>query len=145
MDQGNNMNQTSRPVALFASSLAVMLALLGCGGGGGDEPVPAPVLTYNVQAAFKNLPTASRSYRLAGTATNGSALTLVWAITPIGASVFPLTNSASQRVDSSIDIRTATQSLPGFPRTQQSHFSAAMDGLVPASVDALHGVGKWLE
>ena len=87
MDQGNNMNQTSRPVALFASSLAVMLALLGCGGGGSDEPVPAPVLTYNVQAAFKNLPAASRSYRLAGTATNGSALTLDWSITPIGASV----------------------------------------------------------
>lgn len=129
MNQGNNMNQTSRPVGLIAVAFAALLAtLVGCGGGGGGDE-PAPVLTYNVQAAFKNLPAAGRSYRLAGTATNGSALTLVWTITPIGPSVFPLTNTASQRVDSGIDIRTATQSLPDFPRTQQSHFNAAMDGL----------------
>lgn len=131
MNQGNNMNQTSRPVGLIAMALTALLAtLVGCGGGGGsDEPAPPPALTYNVQAAFKNLPAASRSFPLAGTATNGSALTLLWTITPIGPSVFPLTNTASQRVDSSIDIRTATQSLPDFPRTQQSHFNASLDGL----------------
>jgi hypothetical protein len=122
------MKQTSRPAGRLGASTAALLAVLaGCGGGGGDAPAPDPVVTYNVQAAFKNLPSSARSYTLAGSASNGSALTLVWAITPKGASVFPLTNASSRRVDSSVVVSTATQTL--VDGGQESHFNDAMDGL----------------
>ncbi len=131
---------------------AVGLSLLaGCGGGGDSTPV----VSYNVQAAFKNLPAAQRSFTLGGTATNGAALTLTWTITPVGASVFPLSNTASQRVDSSIVIRTASTELVNG--SQQSHFGAAMlalgsvrpdgscsqsDNLPMPTAAALNAVGK---
>ncbi len=134
------MNQTTRTPGLLAAASAIMLGtLVGCGGGGGDDP--APVVSYDVQKAIKNLPAVARSYTLAGTATNGSALTLTWTIAPVGVSVFPLTNAASQRVDTRIVVRTATQQelVNGG---QQSHFSDAGVGLGSVRADGSCSQGE---
>lgn len=133
MDQGFSMTRPSSGWRFTHWLLTAGLAsLAGCGGGGGGGDT-STVVSYNVQAAFKNLSAAPRSYSLAGTATNGAALTLTWTITPIGASVFPLTNSVSQRVDSSIVIRSATTELVNG--SQQSHFTAAQEGLGSVRAD----------
>lgn len=117
----------------LAMALAALLAACGGGGGGGSDGDGASAVTYNVQAAFRNLSTAARSFTLRATAANGTPLTLDWTITPVGASVFPLTGAASQRVDTSVVIRSPT--LEFVNGSQQSHFDAMMNGLGSVRAD----------
>jgi hypothetical protein len=76
---------------------------------------------------MRNLSGAARTFNLTGSATNGAPLTLTWTIQPVGAASFPLTNSAAQRVDSTVVIRSAGTVL--VDGGQQAYFDSAMNGL----------------
>ena len=113
------MNRQNCMLVAMATAL-----LTACGGGGGDSSVP---VTYNAQAAYKNLLSAPRTFTLSGKASNGGPLGLVWTITPIGAGAFPLTGAAAQRVDSSVVV-TGLSSGP-LGGTQQAYLDSEFVGL----------------
>jgi hypothetical protein len=107
---------------------AIAAAMSGCGGGHSSEE-PPPSATYNVDAAYRNLSTAARTFTLTGSATNGTPLTLTWTIAPVsGAATFPLSNVPAKRVDSTLQIRSAATTL--VDGGQQAYFDAStMNGL----------------
>ena len=106
-----------------AALLAATAVLSACGGGGSSTPAT----TYNLDAASSNLTASARSFTLTASATNGAALTLVWSIAPVGSAVFPLTNTAGQRVDSSVVITSGSIEL--LNGSQQSFFDSSHKGL----------------
>jgi hypothetical protein len=106
-----------------AALLAAMAVLSACGGGGGSSSAT----TYNLDAASSNLKASAHSFTLMATATNGAALTLVWHIAPFGPGVFPLTDTAGQRVDSSVVITSGGLELVNG--SQQSFFDSSHKGL----------------
>lgn len=110
---------SSKLPAVLAASLAALLG--GCGGG--YTPPPA----YDALATYKAFLSAPRTLTLNGTASNGAALTLTWTVTPVGAAVFPLTNAAGQRIDSSIVIRNGATVLASG--SQQAYLGSDFSGL----------------
>ena len=103
--------------------LAATALLSACGGGGGSTPAT----TYDLAAASTNLTSSAHTFTLNGTATNGAALTLVWSIAPVGSGVFPLTNTAGQRVDTTIAISSGGIELVNA--TEQTFFNSSHKGL----------------
>lgn len=89
---------------VLSSLLASVLLVAGCGGGGGasspspsPSPAPAPASGYDAQAAWTRLLSTTRSWAVAGRASDGQDYQLTLAVEPGGAAVFPVTGASALR------------------------------------------------
>lgn len=94
------MNHTVR--AACGLALAT-LVVAGCGGGSdGDDPPPNG--PYDIGAAWQNSQTTAHGYTVSGNS-GGQTLSVTVQVTPAGASTYPRTGAAANRVDLSASAR----------------------------------------
>ncbi len=93
----------NRNVRAACGLALVTLLAAGCGGGGdGDDPPPSG--PYDVGAAWRNSQTTAHGYTVSGTS-GGQTLTVTVQVTPAGATTYPRTGAAANRVDLSASAR----------------------------------------
>lgn len=81
--------------SLFALIAAAGVLLVGCGGGGGDAPVPA-AQTFPVESAVSRVLTAGAVFN-ASTTSNGITFTIRQTFTPLAAAAFQGTTRSATR------------------------------------------------
>ena len=91
---------------ILPSLLASVVLVAGCGGGGGGSspspnpssvPSPSPASTgvYDAQVAWTRLLSTTRSWSVAGRASDGQDYQLTLAVEPGGSAIFPVTGASA--------------------------------------------------
>ena len=116
-----------------SASITIALALLpaalaGCGGGGGAVTPYPPATPFAVAAANHLLLTAGGTWRMSGSASDGSGFNVEVSFTPLADGVFPLTGAPAAR-----EQQTASGSLAGNMLSKinsVSYFNPGNDALI---------------
>jgi hypothetical protein len=87
-------------------SMCGLVLLSACGGGGdsGDSGPPPPTVDFDVQAAWGEFLTASRSWGVTGVANNLLRYDIDIAIAPGAASVVPISGATAARSDTTLQV-----------------------------------------